>query len=491
MIRLFAFLLAAACWPGRSRLWRATVLASGLLLAAAAQSATINNTASVNYEEAGQSRQLSSNTTTLDSLPGATPGVVRFWQHVPAASAGSSGNEFFRFDGAQYDDGGSQNFLFLPGALDVAGNPVALTDPVEVRQARVYHAGEPVFMTLADANRNTDPNVREYIEVLVTTSTGDREVLRLYETGPNTGVFAAAINSTTVAATQYDGVLTLGINSWIRVDYQDIYYPTDVSQDTILVDPFGIVFDSDTGQPVNGAVVTMINTATGLPATVFGDDGVSLYPPTIVTGSLGVTDSGGTVYNHPPGSFRFPFVAPGSYRFQVTPPTGYAVPSQVLPGSLPNDPNGNPYAITTGSYTEPFIVVPGPALNIDIPADPAPGGLRLEKQVSLGEASAGDFLQYRLTLRNLDTTQPLSAAVITDVLPRGMRFRSGSLFVAGAKQPDPVIASDGRTLTITIGNLGAGARPPARCRSAMSCRWRPMPWSGAPSTPPMPLPIRR
>jgi len=111
--------------------------------------------------------------------------------------------------------------------------------------------------------------------------------------------------------------------------------------------------------------------------------------------------------------------------------------------------------------------------------------------VSLGEASAGDFLQYRLTLRNLDTTQPLSAAVITDVLPRGMRFRSGSLFVAGAKQPDPVIASDGRTLTITIGNLGAGARPPARCRSAMSCRWRPMPWSGAPSTPPMPLPIRR
>ena len=59
--------------------------------------------------------------------------------------------------------------------------------------------------------------------------------------------------------------------------------------------------------------------STGQPALVFGDDGVSSYPATILTGQS-VTDSGGTRYDYPAGDYRFPLVRPGRYRLIVEPP---------------------------------------------------------------------------------------------------------------------------------------------------------------------------
>ena len=38
--------------------------------------------------------------------------------------------------------------------------------------------------------------------------------------------------------------------------YVDVVDGTDTSADSVLVDPFGIVFDSSNGLPVNGAQVT-------------------------------------------------------------------------------------------------------------------------------------------------------------------------------------------------------------------------------------------
>ena len=62
-----------------------------------------------------------------------------------------------------------------------------------------------------------------------------------------------------------------------------------------------------------------------LPATVFGDDGVSRYPNEMVTGQT-VTDQGGTQYSMPAGVFRFPLVVPGTYRLEVLPPGSYCIP---------------------------------------------------------------------------------------------------------------------------------------------------------------------
>lgn len=443
--------LRPARWPGL--LHRAcTVLASGLLaLAGTATAATVTNTASASFTRGGTPVVLTSNTDTITVRPAPTPGVVTFYALSPA----TGGSISLPFDGGQFFDGSA--FQSLPSPTRTDGTPVSLAGPVTVKQTQVYHTGEPVFVTLADASRNIDETVREYVEVVMTTSTGDREVLRLQETGPDTGVFAAVIQSSNGSRPNADnnGYLTLDTNSRISVTYQDPDDLSDTSASAALVDPFGIVFDSATGAPVDGATVTL-RTAGGAPATVYGDDGVSSFPATVVTGSS-VTDGGGTVYALPAGGFRFPFIAPGDYYFEVTPPAGYGVPSVVATGSLPANPaSGSPYAVVNGSRGEIFTVLPGPALNIDIPADPATGGMFLQKLVSRAEASAGDFLQYRLVLRNTAAFDATNVSVV-DTLPAGLRYEQGSLTVDGVRIANPSVSADGSTLSFTAGALVAGA----------------------------------
>lgn len=453
MIRLFDHLLRKACLPGLLHVVCAAVLASGLLPFAAV-SAEIRNTASAAFTSAGGvPTVLNSNTTSLLTVPPPSPSVATFYQYAP----GVAGAVALAFDGGQFDDTGAGGFQPLPSPLDLDGNSLNLTAPVPVRPTRVFHAGEPVFITLADSNRNVDPSVRETVVVRLTTSTGDSEILILQETGSDTGLFSAVIQSASPAAplSTLDGRLSVAPNSTITVDYQDTFYPADTSASEVLVDPFGVVFDSVTGQPVDGVTVTMMDTVTGLPATVFGDDGVSRFPATLVTGGSAV-DSSGVVYNLPPGGFRFPFVRPGSYRFVVTPVTGYVAPSTVTPANLPAGPSGA-YAIVAGSYSDVFVVAPGPALNIDIPVDPLAPGLVMQKAVSQAEASAGDFLQYRLTVQNTDAAVTANAVTVSDRLPFGMKFQPGSLRLNGVAQSDPAIAGDGRTLSIVVGSIAPSA----------------------------------
>lgn len=439
--------LRSARLPGLLHFACAAVLASGLLACAGTAAAvTLTNTATANFTTLADGPvTTSSNTTELITVLPPSPAVVTFYQYAPGTAAGG-----IAFDGGNYDSGGS--FLPLATPLDPEGKPISLAGLVDVRATGIYRLGEPVFITLADANRNGDATMRDYIEVTVTTSTGDSERLRLQETASDSGMFAAVIPSSSGSVGDNDGVLTLATGSRITVDYQDPLWPDDTISSAALVDPFGFVFDAVSGTVINGASVTIVS-ASGAPATVYGDDGVSAFPSTVITGSS-VTDASGRRYDLPPGGFRFPYVMPGSYRFVVLPPAGYTVPSAVPDASMPDDAGGNPYAVVTGSRGEVFSVLPGPALNIDIPADPTTAGLVLQKQVSRREASAGDFLQYRLSLQNISGATA-GAPVVTDRLPVGMRYQSGSLRIDGLPAANPVIGKDGRTLTITLADIPA------------------------------------
>ncbi|HUQ11421.1 MAG TPA: OmpA family protein, partial [Steroidobacteraceae bacterium] len=236
--------------------------------------------------------------------------------------------------------------------------------------------------------------------------------------------------------------------------YVDPTDDSDEAQADALVDPYGLVFDSQTGAPVNGARVRLVNQDTGLPATVFGDDGVSRYPSEMVTGQT-VTDQGGTSYSLPAGIFRFPLVASGNYRLEVIPPGGHAFPSQRTIADLQTLPQA-PFRLQPGSFGQPFVVTAAPAVALDVPLDTSGDTLVLRKSAGQQIATTGDFVQYTLILENASTAGAFTNVQVIDRLPAGARFRAGSLRLNGARIADPVIAANGASFTYTHPSIEPG-----------------------------------
>lgn len=465
----------------------------------ATQAAEITNTAFVNWPAnpfvtpSNKTGHLQSNggiPVTFFSIPKGTPSELTFYQYSPtgqcATSAGTAKPaQQILFNNTLFKNAsGDKQSMGVPYALAMQGasglrQQLDISQALSVCEASVIHADEPIFITLKDANRNLDPASAESILINLTSSSGDViQELTLQETGPNTGVFSGYVLSQNVpnqtqssqsSLQPNDGVMSVGADGWVRGDYKDIYYPDDTSTDSVLVDPYGIVFDSKTGLGINDAKVWIVDRS--LPgcsaidvssseaaldscqATVYMDDGVSAHPAKMTTG---ISIPGNPVV--PTGGYRFPLMAPGSYALIVHAPTGYSVPSSMIPACAAG-PCANPFglSVVNGSHTQDFIVAAGPALHIDIPADAVTEDLLLTKTVSSTLASVGDFLKYTLTLSNRGTVTTLSGS-ITDVLPRGFRYQSGSLHINGVKQPNPTISNDGRMLTIDVGAIAGNSQ---------------------------------
>ena len=209
-----------------------------------------------------------------------------------------------------------------PAGADPAAGPFA--DGVAADPGVPLPCGEYLVLRLTDLDQNLDPSRAETVLVTVTcTETGDRETLVLTETGPNTGVFTGYLPTIASGAAAGDGHLLVTTDCHLTASYTDQDDGSDTVVDAAMVDPYGKVFNSATGDPVDGASVTIIDAATNQPAQVWADDGVSPFPATVTTGD--------SAYGFPPGGFRFPFVRPGSYRFVVDPPAGYTPPPSGVP----------------------------------------------------------------------------------------------------------------------------------------------------------------
>jgi len=275
------------------------------------------------------------------------------------------------------------------------------------------------------------------------------------ETGIDTGVFVGYVQSSSIAVTQFDGVLSLAAESNITVLYSDQFDPSDTSTNGSLVDPYGVVFSSLDSTLLDGATVTVLD-ANGNPASVFGDDGISTYDNPVITGGS-VTDSGGTIYNFPAGSYRFPRLAPGNYRIVVTAPASYQGPSSASITDLQTLP-GAPYSLdANASFAQTFVLQAGPPLYVDIPLDALTSYLVIEKFASKDTAAVGDFVQYTLKLSNTDAVTVANNVVVTDILPVGLRYQKGSVRYNGAPGVDPQISGDGRTLRFPVSSVLPGA----------------------------------
>jgi uncharacterized repeat protein (TIGR01451 family) len=431
----------------------------GSLIAAvpAAQAATdpgtvISNTASVQFTQGGSgvTALVNSNSVSATVVPVSSASTLTVLRFRDAASATQSST----VGPTQCLQGGSFTTLADPQFSD--GGTVSASGMVSLATTDTIHANDAVFVQVTDADQNRDARVIDTTEITVTSVTGDTEILRLRETGVNTGVFVGYIQTVASAtANSGDCVLQVDRDSKLTVKYTDTYHNTDTSQADVLVDPYGLIFDSLTGRPVNGARVRLINVATGALATVYGDNGTSSYPAEMTTGNA-VTDSGGNVYNFPTGVFRFPLVALGQYRIEVTPPAGYTFASGRAIAEL-NAMSTGPYRLSTASYGQTFTVSTPAAVAIDLPVDSSGTQLFVSKSTTTTTASVGDFVQYSINVQNTSNSLPVSNVQVTDVLPNGLRYQKGSAKLAGQTLADPVIGANGQQLQFNIGDVAADA----------------------------------
>ncbi|MDH3212430.1 MAG: hypothetical protein OEM05_08075, partial [Myxococcales bacterium] len=413
----------------------------------------IDNTAQASYvDPLGAATSVDSNTDTITTVPSRTPSQISFLHYAP----GSPGAVATDVTPALCSSSGTTGGPFgpAPPVTDLGGSPIDFGSPVDLVVGGAFHAGEPLFVRLIDPDQNLDAAAQDAVVLrLESTSLGDPEALTLFETSLDTGEFVGALMSGPPPPAVGDCVLSVGIGGRLAGAYVDPMDPGDTSSTEVLVDPFGRVFDSVTGALVDGATITLIDSLSGTPATVLGDDGVSSFPSTITSGGS-VSDGGGTVYNFPAGGFRFPLVSAGQYELQVTPPPGYSHPAAVPDVALQTLP-GAPWALSPGSRGQPFSVPVGPALEVDIPLDPvAGGGLLLTKTANKAAVQIGEFVQYALTLSNGATAASTGPLTLRDVLPPGFRYQGGSLRIADAGVPDPPVSGDGRTLQIPLAGLG-------------------------------------
>jgi uncharacterized repeat protein (TIGR01451 family) len=442
-----AFVARVKAFSRASLLFAAGLIVAQQSVAQVTPSGTvIRNTGTVAYEAGATSRTATSNEVTLAVQPLPSRAAISLARYEAASnSTSTAGPTQCR---------SASGFFPLPAPAPQGQGEIDPMQPIPLQETGIAHAGDPIFVRVVDLDRNRDGTVIETVDVRVTAaSTGDVEVLRLSETGPDTGMFVGYV-ATSAAAAAADCSLQVQRNAELDATYVDPTDNSDAAQADALVDPFGLVFDSQTGAPIDGARVRLIHVATGLPATVFGDDGVSRYPSEMITGQL-VTDAGGTQYTLPAGVFRFPLVAPGDYRLEVTPPASHTFPSQRTIADLQTLPNA-PFRLQPGSYGQSFVVSAAPAVAVDLPLDSAANTLQLRKTAGQQIATTGDFVQYTLSLQNASQNGAFTNVRVIDSLPAGARYRPGSLRLNGARIADPAVSADGRGFTYTHPLLDAG-----------------------------------
>ncbi|PKP99228.1 MAG: hypothetical protein CVT76_00815 [Alphaproteobacteria bacterium HGW-Alphaproteobacteria-15] len=240
------------------------------------------------------------------------------------------------------------------------------------------------------------------------------------------------------------------------------HYVAYVSEQNLMPD--------ETGEPVDGARVTLVDAATGAPATVFAPDGVTSWPSTVISGQS-ITDGAGMVVPMGAGEFWFPLTSTGRYRLLVEPPEPFTAPSIVTPDVLARitRPDGRPFVIREGSFGDAFVLADPIPFEVDIPVDRPSLDLALTKTASRVNAAPGDVIFYTLTIRNTDPGRAKRAVSVTDIPSRWLRLRPDTIRINGERAPEAVtVAPDGRVLTIALGDIAGGAS--ARVTYAMIVR---------------------
>jgi large repetitive protein len=247
----------------------------------------------------------------------------------------------------------------------------------------------------------------------------------------------------------------------------------NLAQQSLPVDPSGVVYDSTTRQPVPGSVVTLAPTGvcTGYdPATSLVNIAAGGY--TVAGTSTSMTVGADGFYQ-----FLFAPAAPPSCAFSlsVTPPAGYTFVSTVIPAETTTltAPGGVGSTFAVQPQASAPNGVPGPAttyylavnsgsaganiIHNHIPIDPAvPTALALTKTGDKAQAEVGDSVLYTVTVRQV-SGPALGQVTVHDRLPAGFTLIRGTVRVNGVSVADPV-GGLGPNLGFNLGPIAKNAQ---------------------------------
>lgn len=423
----------------------ALLIAALGLVASAAKAQTVDNIAQALWQEDGQLRQRSSNKVSLSVQPLTRISVLR------AARTTSGERIFFKPS------------MCAGGAIEIPGQSFDGFSASTVEETNKAFKGEVLYLRSVNPALNRDSYAIDTITMTVTTGSGDSERLTVYETGLNSGVFIGALPTAVIPPSPVSGDCKLSVASGDRivVAVQD---GTDApalgtSEIVILADPYGMIFDSETGEPIDGIKVTLVDANSGTPARVFAEDGRTPWPSSVVSGQT-IIDSAGRPHAVQSGEFLFPLVARGSYRLVLEPPAPLIAPSRASEAEVARlvHPDGHFYSISPASFGKEFRVETDTPLQIDIPVDIPPTAVMVNKTISRSSALPGDIVIYTITVRNPDRTANARGVTVVDAPSAHLRFRPDTVRIGGARPAEGIVqfAPDGSKMTIALGDIAAG-----------------------------------
>lgn len=253
----------------------------------------------------------------------------------------------------------------------------------------------------------------------------------------------------------------------------------ELSQQSLPVDPSGVVYDSGLRQPVSGAVVTLRpeGSCSGWnPATQVL--GAMLGGFTISGERIGMTVGADGFYQ-----FLFTPAAPArcTFALEVTPPAGHTFPSVAIPPAsgtlLPPGAPGSVFEVqpNSGAPTGPvglattyYLSLSSGSAGVNIihnhlPLDPElPSVLTLSKTGDRAQAEVGDSVRYAITVRAAVGALPRQTTVV-DRLPAGFTYIRGTATADGVPIADPQ-GGVGPRLAFNLGPMPAARQVVLRYR---------------------------
>ncbi len=200
-----------------------------------------------------------------------------------------------------------------------------------------------------------------------------------------------------------------------------------------MVDPYGIVFDSVSNNPVKSASVTLYYD---------NDSGQGRSWITAVAGTHIAAGDTNPQTTGTYGTYAYNCIN-GDYYIAIS-ATGYDYPSIVT-----SFPSGR--TVTTGSKGEVF-TINGGALEMDQPMDSNNLLLKINKDANKKEVVVGDVVTYSVTIEN-ETGSDVTNVYLEDKIPAGFKYISGKAILDNAAISDP---AGNRPLTFNIGTVTAG-----------------------------------